>query len=66
MKSLNWTDLFRRHQARWVALKSDHCTVVGTGQTLKGAKRAAAKKGCTHPFLFRVPKDMRHFVGASE
>ncbi len=64
MKTLDWTGLFRCHQGRWVAFKSDHRTVVGTGQTLKSAKRAAAKKGCTRPFLLRVPKNMRHFVGA--
>lgn len=63
MKTLNWTGLFSRHKGRWVALKNDHQTVVGTGQTLKSAKRAAKKKGYNQPFLMRVPRDVRHFVG---
>lgn len=64
MNSLDWTGIFRSHRGKWLAFKPDHQTVVGTGSTLKAAKDAAAKKGCSDPILTRMPSTLRNFIGS--
>lgn len=63
MKAIDWTAMYRRYKGKWVALKSDQKTVVGSGNTLKAAKNRAEKKGYKMPILMRVPRKMMHFVG---
>ena len=63
MKALDWTHLFKRYRGKWVALKKDGRTVAGSGGTLRAAKRAADKKGCSDVYLTRVPTKLTNFIG---
>lgn len=65
MNPLNWTSLYRKFRGKWVALKGDQKTVVGSGPTLKGALEAAQKNGYADPILTRVPNVLRNFVGCN-
>jgi hypothetical protein len=64
MNPLEWTGIFRSHRGKWLAFKPDHQTVVGTGDTLKAAKRAAEKRGCRDPILTRMPRTLPNFIGS--
>ena len=61
--AINWTKLFNKHKGKWVALKDDEVTVVGSGKTIKMALAAARKKGHENPILFRVPTKLVLRVG---
>ena len=63
MTPLDWTDAFEKYRGKWVAFKSDHQTVIGSGDSLRAAKRAASEKGCSDPIITRLPKTLRNFVG---
>ena len=65
MVSLDWTKLFKKHGGKWIALMSDGQTVVGSGNSLKAARKAAIENGCSHPYLMRMPKTLRHFIGST-
>ena len=63
MTPLDWTDAFEKYRGKWVAFKSDHETVIGSGDSLRAAKRAASEKGFSNPIITRLPKTLRNFVG---
>ena len=65
MVPFDWTDICRHYRGKWVALKSDHKTVVGSGDTLADAQSDAEKSGCTDVFFTRIPKTFRNFIGLS-
>jgi Family of unknown function (DUF5678) len=54
----------RKYPGKWVALKTDRKTVVGSGRTAKGALEVARKKGYDSPIITRMPQEIRRFVGA--
>ncbi len=59
----DWTDAYRKHAGKWVAFKSDQETVAGSGDSLKEARNEAINNGCSHPFMMRMPKVLRNFIG---
>lgn len=63
MKAINWTTIFEKYPGKWVALKSDHKTVVSSSEDAKKAYKEAKKKGIAIPFLFKVPKESLPYVG---
>ena len=63
MSAIDWTDAFEKYRGKWVAFKSDHKTVVGSGDSLKAAKKAAAEKGCDNAIITRMPSTLRNFIG---
>ncbi len=63
MRSIDRSKLAKAHRGKWVALKSDRKTVVGSGSSVRGALQAAKKKGYEQPIITRIPKELRHFVG---
>ena len=63
MTPLDWTGICKRYRGKWVAMKPDHKTVAGSGDTLSEAKAAAEKKGCSETFLTRIPTVIKNFAG---
>ena len=59
----DWTDAYRKHAGKWVAFKKDQQTVAGSGDSLKEARNEAISNGCTDPFMMRMPKVLRNFIG---
>lgn len=51
----NWTSIYRKYKGKWVALKDDEQTVIGSGSTMKATLAIAKKSGYEKPILFRVP-----------
>ena len=66
MPAIDWTDAFEKYRGKWVAFKSDHQTVIGSGDSLEAAERAANENGCTNPIVTRLPKTLRNFIGHAE
>jgi hypothetical protein len=64
MRPLDRTRMARTYPGKWVALKTDRKTVVGSGSTAKGALEVARKKGYESPIITRMPQEVRRFVGA--
>ena len=63
MKPINWTHIFEKYPGKWVALKSDHKTVVASSEDAKKVYEEAKKAGVAIPFLFKVPKESLPYVG---
>ena len=55
MKSVNWTNLFKKYSGLWVALKEDEKTVVSSGKNAKKVYDEALNKGLKIPIMFKVP-----------
>lgn len=67
-KSLKPIDLTKKllpYENKWVALSEDQREVLGAGQTLKEAKKAAEKRGKKYLFLKVLPFNTS-FVPASQ
>ena len=63
MQLLDRSKLAKEHPGKWVALKSDRKTVVGSANSVQGAMQAAKKKGYEQPIITRMPRFLKHFVG---
>ena len=63
MTPLDWTDIFDKYRGKWVAFKSDRQTVVGSGDSLRAAKKEALDQGYENPITTRLPRTLRKFVG---
>ena len=61
--AINWTNIYKKHQGDWVALKEDEKTVISSGRTARLALERAQKKGCEKPILTRMPKELTTYVG---
>ena len=62
---VDWTKLHRRFKGRWIALRDDEKTVIGTGKTAKEATEKARKKGVKDPILARIPDRFITYVGSN-
>jgi hypothetical protein len=61
--AIDWTNLYKKHKGKWVALAKDEVTVLGVGATAKEAIVNATKKSAETPFLTRVPETLAAYVG---
>ncbi len=61
--SIDWTKIYKQYRGRWVALKDDEQTVVGSGQTAREAWDAAQRNGYEKPILTRMPERLVTYVG---
>jgi len=61
--AINWSKIYKKYKGRWVALKKDEETVVGSGKTAKEAWEEAQKKGYKKPILTHMPKELVTYVG---
>jgi len=61
--AINWTTIYKKYSGRWVAMREDEKTVVGSGKTLKEAVEEARKKGYEHPIVTRMPEKLTAYVG---
>ena len=59
----DWMELAKKYRGKWVAMKPDHKTVAGSGDSFDAALADAKKKGCDEPFLAHIPKTPRYFAG---
>ncbi len=59
----DWMELAKTYRGKWVAMKPDHKTVAGSGDSFDAALADAKKKGCEEPFLAHIPKTPRYFAG---
>jgi hypothetical protein len=62
--AIDWTQIFKKYKGRWVALKDDEKTVVGSGDSAVEALEDANKKGYKKPILFKVPIEVIPYVGS--
>lgn len=60
---IDWTHIYNDYKGKWVAIKSDHKTVVASGRTAVEARDLANKAGFKKAGLFYVPKKDVIFVG---
>ncbi len=60
---IDWTNLFKRYKGKWVALKSDERSVIGSGKTAKQAWKMAVQSGYTKPILTRMPAKLVTYIG---
>lgn len=61
--AIDWTDIYKKYKGRWVALKEDERTVVGSGRSAKEAYEEALKKGYIKPILTKMPESLVTYVG---
>jgi len=61
--AIDWTKIYKKYRGLWVALEDDEKTVISSGKTAKKAWDDARKKGYEKPILFRVPTEIRAYVG---
>ena len=59
----DWIKLSKRYRGKWIAMKPDHKTVAGSGDSFDAALADAKKNGCDEPFLAHIPKTPRYFAG---
>ena len=59
----DWSKIYKKYKGLWVALLEDGITVVGSGKTLRDARRVAEKKGHPETYAMFVPKETFTFVG---
>jgi hypothetical protein len=64
MRPLDRTSLAKKYRGKWIALRADRKTVVGSGGTVQQALDGARKKGVTDPVITRMPSDPRSFIGS--
>lgn len=62
----DWSKIYQRYRGKWVALKEDETTVVGSGRTAQAALKIARRKGYEQPILFRVPTKLVLRIGYRE
>lgn len=63
MRMIDRTPLAKKYKGKWVAMKSDRKTVVGSGNSVQSALRSAEQKGYKKPLITRLPLSPKHFVG---
>ena len=63
--AIDWTQIYKKYKGKWVALKDDEQTVVGSGAKAKDALEEARQKGYDHPILHRVPTKLITYVGGA-
>ncbi|MEK7173966.1 MAG: DUF5678 domain-containing protein [Patescibacteria group bacterium] len=61
--SINWTTIYKKYRGKWVALREDEKTVVGSGNTAKEAWDDAQRKGYKKPILTHMPERLVTYVG---
>lgn len=61
--AIDWTNLCKKYQGQWVALKDDEKTVVASGKTAKEVLEKAQNKGFKKPILFCVSAEIIPYVG---
>ena len=59
-KNYDLRQLLKPYENKWVALSLDHSKVLGAGNTLHEAKKAAEKKGEKYVFLKTPPFDVSY------
>jgi hypothetical protein len=60
--SIDWTEIYNNYKGRWVALEDDEQTVVGSGESARGALAQARENGYEQPILTRMPEDSMTFI----
>lgn len=63
MRVLRRTEMAKKYPGKWVALKADRTTVVGSGSSVRQAMKAAKLKGVDCPVITRMPLRVRGFIG---
>ena len=63
--AIDWTQIYKKYKGLWVALKDDEKTVIASGKTAKEAWEKAKKEGYEKPILFRVPNEIKAYVGGA-
>ncbi len=61
-ESYDFTEVFKSHQGKWVALSPGKREVVGSGNSPKEALKESIKKGTKEPIFLNVPSTDRSFV----
>ena len=64
MRALDRTAMAKKYKGKWVALRADRKTVIGSGSTAKQVMAIARKKGVDTPIITRMPRVIRPFIGA--
>lgn len=59
----DWSKLYKQYFGKWIALKDDELTVVGSGKTAKSALHQAKLNGVANPILYRVPTKLMPYIG---
>jgi len=60
LKSIDLSKILRPYENKWVALSLDYKKVLGSGKTLKEAKKKADKVGEKYLFLKVFPFDISY------
>jgi len=63
MRSVDFTNIYKKYKGEWIALDSDLKKVISSGKTLKETNKAVIKKGYSAPVFFRVPQKNLPFYG---
>ncbi len=63
-KELAFIDELAKHEEQWVAIlrNGDEERLVGSGQTIKEAKRAAESNGFSEVVFLKVPSSRKVFI----
>jgi hypothetical protein len=56
--AIDWTEIYTKYKGRWVALKDDEQTVVGSGDSVREALDQARAHGYDDPIVTRMPEDL--------
>lgn len=64
--AIDWTKIYKKYKGLWVALEDNEKTVISAAKTAKEAWKIAQEKGYEKPILFRVPTEIKAYVGGVE
>ena len=61
MNYLDMTEIFRKHENKWVALTDDN-KVIAAAKTLSAVLRKARQKGYENPLTAKIPDSRFEYV----
>lgn len=63
MKAIDWSKIYQKYKGKWVAVKTDHKTVIASGDSAKEVWEKAQEKGYKNPILSHLPKKLISLIG---
>ena len=59
----DWSKVYQKHKGKWVGFKDDEKTVIASGKSVKEVIEKSEAKGYPDPILFKVPTELKPYIG---
>ncbi len=64
MKTVDWSNIYKNHKGKWVALADDERTVLAVATDVKQVIKKALDAGHKNPILTKMPQKLLTYVGS--